>query len=155
MESTTHLYTSTVPYVTDRVRAAAVYCSDGRFGEHFDDFLTHGLKLPYYDRVALPGGPACLVRHGNSDAFQAGVLDELKFLVEGHGLDRVVLIQHGDCAYYAQRLELGDDNIAARQRADVAHAVELIRRTTNLQAIDAYLATPKDGHVIFDRIVID
>ena len=37
--------------------AAAVYCSDGRFGEHVDDFLHNALKLPRYDRLAVPGVP--------------------------------------------------------------------------------------------------
>src|SRR5690606_3413857 len=37
-------YESTVPYVPERIHAAAMYCSDGRVGEHFDDFLTNSLK---------------------------------------------------------------------------------------------------------------
>src|SRR5215813_13902998 len=56
-------YESRLPYERTRIHAAAIYCSDGRIGEHFDDFLQSGLGLPRYDRVALPGGPACLAGH--------------------------------------------------------------------------------------------
>ncbi len=56
-------YESPVRYEQARIHAAALYCSDGRMGEHFDDFLHNGLSLPRYHRVSLPGGPACLAGH--------------------------------------------------------------------------------------------
>ena len=36
-------YASPLRFDENRIRAAAIYCSDGRFGEHFDDFLHNGL----------------------------------------------------------------------------------------------------------------
>lgn len=36
-------YESPVRYEKARIHAAALYCSDGRVGEHFDDFLQSGL----------------------------------------------------------------------------------------------------------------
>src|SRR5688572_30457317 len=53
-------FRSLVRYDPQRMHVAAMYCSDGRVGDHFDDFLQNGLGLPRYDRIALPGGPACL-----------------------------------------------------------------------------------------------
>jgi hypothetical protein len=53
-------FESSVPYEQARIEAAAVYCSDGRFGDQVDDLLHHQLLLPRYDRVAIPGGSACL-----------------------------------------------------------------------------------------------
>ena len=79
------------------MHAAAVYCSDGRIGEHFDDFLQNGLGLPRYDRVALPGGPACLAGYDEAKVEQVGIVDELKFLIDAHKLLRIVLIQHDHC----------------------------------------------------------
>ena len=98
-------YESRLPYDSARIRAAAIYCSDGRIGEHFDDFLQNGLDLPRYDRLCLPGGAACLAGHPQAHLEEQGVLDELKFLVEVHKLRRVVLIAHQGCAFYAARLE--------------------------------------------------
>src|SRR5947199_10332109 len=53
-------FNSTIGWDQARIRAAAIYCSDGRFGEQMDEFLHEGLGLPRYDRLAVPGGPACL-----------------------------------------------------------------------------------------------
>ncbi len=100
------IYVSGLPYHTKRMHAAAVYCSDGRVCEQYDDFLQNGLHLPRYDRVALPGGPACLAGHSQARIEEAGLLDELKFLVDAHGLEKVVLIQHEDCAFYRVSLEV-------------------------------------------------
>src|SRR5688500_8186023 len=62
-EAATLLYTSSIPFSANRVRAAAMYCSDGRFGEQVDQLLHDGLDLPCYDRLAVPGGAACLASH--------------------------------------------------------------------------------------------
>jgi hypothetical protein len=83
-----------IPFITERVGAAAIYCSDGRYGEIMDDFLHETLLLPHYDRVAVPGGAACLaglllVMHEHSAMDR-----QLKFLIEAHELTRVVLIAH-------------------------------------------------------------
>src|SRR3954451_18790375 len=85
-------YTSSIPFIHERVGAAAVYCSDGRYGEQMDDFLHNCLGLPHYDRVAVPGGAACLAGHLLAMR-ERGALDrQLKFLVESHSLTRVVMI---------------------------------------------------------------
>ena len=56
------VFVSQTPFDHQRIGAAAVYCSDGRYGEQMDEFLHQGLGLPRYDRVAVPGGAACLAR---------------------------------------------------------------------------------------------
>src|SRR5215510_6568503 len=115
-------YQSPIGYEAARMHAAAVYCSDGRIGEHFDDFLQNGLNLPRYDRVALPGGPACLAGHPQAHLEEQGVVDELHFLVEFHQLNRVVLIAHEACAFYSSRLELKDRRMELVQCADLVRA---------------------------------
>jgi hypothetical protein len=64
------LFVSSVPFEEARIRAAGLYCSDGRYDEQFDDFLHNALGLPRYDRLAVPGGPACLT--GRLDVFWEG-----------------------------------------------------------------------------------
>src|SRR3954451_8416000 len=86
------IYTSRAPFDEVRIGAAAVYCSDGRYGEQMDDFLHNCLGLPRYDRVAVPGGAACLAGHLLAMR-ERGALDrQLKFLIEAHSLTRVVMI---------------------------------------------------------------
>ncbi len=147
-------YESSVPYERARIHAAAIYCSDGRVGEHFDDFLQNGLKLPRYDRVALPGGPACLADHAQVHFQAQGVVDELKFLIEVHGLKRAVLIAHEGCAFYTARLELKDRRLELVQRADLVRAAASVRRVTGLDAVEAYYAHHAGGGIRFEPVEV-
>lgn len=149
------LYSSSVPYVAERIHAAAIYCSDGRVGEHFDDFLQSGLRLPRYDRVALPGGPACLAGHTEAHVEEQGVLEELRFLVDVHALRRVVLIAHAGCAFYSARLHLPAAYLESQQRIDLAKAARLIRTSTKVDALDAYFARPAGQRVIFEPVALE
>ena len=147
-------YESSIPYDSARIHAAALYCSDGRIGAHSDDFLTNGLKLPRYDRVCLPGGPACLAGHPQAQLEEQGVVDELKFLVEAHALGRVVLIAHEHCAFYASRLELMEPRLERVQRADLVRAAAYVHRVTGLEAIEAYFARLDGNRVMFEPVVV-
>lgn len=153
MESHGHsAYESQRPYERARIGAAAIYCSDGRVGEHFDDFLHNGLKLPRYDRVALPGGPACLAGHVQAHVQEQGVVDELKFLVDVHQLKRVVLIAHEGCAFYSARLSLQDRRMELVQRADLVRAASYVRRVTGIDHVSAFFARLTDRHMRFESV---
>lgn len=146
------MYTSPHRYDPRRIHAAAVYCSDGRVGEQFDDFIQTGLELPRYDRVALPGGPACLAGHPQASLEEQGVVDELKFLVDVHGLKRVVLLAHQGCAFYTTRLELKEPRLELVQRADLVRAAAYVHRVTGLDSIDAYYARLVEGRIAFEPV---
>ena len=148
------MFESRTPYEPERIHAAAIYCSDGRLGDHFDDFLTRGLQLPRYDRLALPGGPAALAEHPETSLEHAAVADELKFLVEVHGLDRVVLIQHQNCAFYTNRLKLSGFGVEQQQRDDLRSAATFVRKVTGVQRIEAYFARQMDGHIRFELLEV-
>lgn len=149
------VYNSPLGYVAERIHAAAVYCSDGRVGEHFDDFLQQGLSLPRYDRVALPGGPGCLAGHTEARLEQEGVIGELKFLADAHELERVVLIQHEGCAFYRQRLGVEPDRMMALQRADLVRAAFQIRRVASHLEIDGYFAAIAPDGMRFEAVSIE
>ncbi len=148
------VYESTVPYEQSRIRAAAIYCSDGRVGEQFDDFLQQGLGLPRYDRVALPGGPACLAGHPQAHLEEQGVVDELHFLVEVHGLKRVVLIAHESCAFYSSRLDLKDRRLELVQRADLVRAAAVVRRVTGIDTVEGFFARLVNGRIRFEGVEV-
>lgn len=145
---------STIPYDARRIHAAAVYCSDGRVGEQFDEFLQQGLGLPRYDRVALPGGPACLAGHEQAHLEESGVVDELKFLVEVHKLSRVVLIAHQGCAFYGSRLALEEPRLELVQRADLVRAAAYVHRVTGIDHIEGYYARLREGHIEFEAVEV-
>jgi hypothetical protein len=147
-------YESRLPYERTRIRAAAIYCSDGRIGEHFDDFLQNGLGLPRYDRVALPGGPACLAGHPQAHLEEQGVVDELQFLVEVHALNRIVLVAHEACAFYGTRLELRERRLELVQRADLVRAAAFVARVTGIERIEAYFARHVDDRIVFESVEV-
>ncbi len=147
-------YESRLPYNRQRIGAGAIYCSDGRVGEHFDDFLQNGLALPRYDRIALPGGPACLAGHPQAHLEEQGVVDELKFLAEVHGLKRIVLIAHQGCAFYGNRLSLEERRLELVQRADLVRAAAFVHRVTNIANIDAFFARLEDDRMRFEPVEV-
>jgi hypothetical protein len=146
-------YTSPLPFDENRIRAAAVYCSDGRFGEQCDDFLHNALKLPRYDRLAVPGGAACLADNLLAFREEEGVVEQLRFLIRVHGLQRLVLIAHQDCAFYCERLHVRPADLETRQREDMQTAAERIRSLDRNLAIASFFARKQsDGHIQFELL---
>jgi carbonic anhydrase-like protein len=144
------LYASRVAFDERRVGAAAVYCSDGRWGEQMDEFLHDHLRLPRYDRLAVPGGAACLAGHLSWHNERAALERQLRFLVDAHKLGRVVLIAHENCAFYHD-VWLAGRTLREQQALDLRRAAELIRSWHPSVELDAYFARNVDDRVTFDR----
>lgn len=62
------VFTSTDIWHPERIGALALYCSDGRWGDAFDEFCHRHLHIPRYDRFAVPGGPAWLAARDTNAA---------------------------------------------------------------------------------------
>jgi hypothetical protein len=153
MQGKQNAFRSSVQFDANRVGAAAVYCSDGRFGDQCDDLLHRGLQLPRYDRLALPGGPACLAASFPVYHEEQAVIEQLRFLVKVHLLERVILIAHQDCAFYTERLHISPEQLEAQQREDLRRAGERIKSLFERVCVDMYFArkTP-GGHVEFESV---
>src|SRR5712691_9003417 len=82
------VFASMEPWHHERIGALALYCSDGRWGEAFDEFCHKHLQIPRYDRWAVPGGPAWLA-HDDSGAFYQAAREQLDFLVRFHELEQI------------------------------------------------------------------
>ena len=150
-------FTSSIPFEHERIGAAAVYCSDGRYGEHMDDFLHNCLGLPRYDRVAVPGGAACLAGHMLAIRERSALDRQLKFLVEGHGLSRIVMIAHEDCGFYKANVhpsKLKRQPLEELQAADLAAVAGLLRDYNRGLEIDAYFARKVGGLVRFEPVAV-
>lgn len=148
------IFESPTPYDENRIGAAAVYCSDGRMGEQMDEFLHQGLKLPRYDRVACPGGPACLSGRLMALWEARGVEDQLRFLIRVHQLKEVILIGHTSCAYYRDRLAIPEPRLAPEQRADLERAALAVRRIAPSVESSAYFAHRQGLSVRFERVLL-
>jgi hypothetical protein len=147
------VYASSLPFDANRIRAAAVYCSDGRFGEQFDDLLHNALQLPRYDRLAVPGGAACLARHFATYREEEGVIEQLRFLINVHGLEHVVLIAHENCAFYSKRLHVSPLQLETQQREDMKKAVQQVRLLSKTLTVRAFFARIDwNGMVQFESV---
>ncbi len=145
-------YESPLPFDAERIHAAAVHCSDGRFGEHIDDFLHNVLGLPKYDRLAIPGGAACLAGHFVTYREEEALAEQLRFLIAAHRIRRVVLIAHEGCAYYLERLHASPLQLHAMQLADLEKAVVRVRSLGSHLAVDPIFAYRDDQRVRFERV---
>ena len=147
------VYESSVRFDANRIRAGAVYCSDGRFGEQFDDLVRNGLQLPRYDRLAVPGGAACLASHFATYREEEGVFEQLRFLVKVHGLERVILIAHEGCAFYSERLHVSPLQLETQQREDMRKAVQRVRSLSQTLAVSAFFARKhRKGVIKFESV---
>lgn len=145
-------YLSALPYEPARIYAAAVYCSDGRLGDHVDDFLHNGLGLPRYDRLACPGGPVALTGRLAAHWEARGVEEQLRFLAQVHEIRKVVLIAHVGCAYYSHRLLLTPDEAEAEQVDDLRKAVLAVDRIVPGIDVARYLLRVRGAEVAFETV---
>ena len=146
------VFVSSVPYESERIYAAAVYCSDGRIGDQVDDFLHHGLNFPRYDRVACPGGPVALSGRFSASWDTRGVEEQLRFLGQVHDVRTVVLIAHASCAYYSQRLAIPAAELEREQLADLQRATMTVNRMLWNVAVQRFFARRRDSTLCFEPV---
>lgn len=86
------------PWTKLRPHILVVTCSDGRIQAPVDEFLHEKLGYSCYDRLYLPGGPGAFMDHSLGEAKSNRAeqqLSELRFLIEAHQIERVILMFHG------------------------------------------------------------
>jgi hypothetical protein len=147
-------YKCPIAFEEARPGVVAVYCSDGRFAEQFDEFLATSLHLPRCDRLVAPGGPAMLAGRLASFWESSGVENQVRFLVEVHRPRRVVLIAHESCAYYLERLHIAPELVDSAQHDDVQKAAAVLRRIVPDLEIEAYVARRRGPTVYFETMTL-
>jgi hypothetical protein len=145
-------FTSTERWQPERIGALVLYCSDGRWGEAFDEFCHRRLRIPRYDRWAVPGGPSCLLPGNAGEGYCRGAWEQLGFLVRAHQLRRVVLIAHYGCAAYAALLGKGPDDCLPAQAEDLGTAAAALREWFRGVGVEAYLAMRRGVIVSFHPV---
>ncbi len=146
------VFTSMERWNSERIRALALYCSDGRWGEAFDEFCQRHLSIPRYDRWAVPGGPAWLAADDDGDAYFRTAREQLDFLVRVHELEQIVLITHFGCAYYGNRHNQEPRECLPAQTADVRAARAALLRWYPHMDVKSYLAMRNNTLLSFHRI---
>jgi hypothetical protein len=141
-----------LPFVTERIGAVAIYCSDGRYNEQIDEFLHKRLELPRYDRLVIPGGAAALAGHFVAYREADALIDQLRFLVDSHNLQRVVLISHESCGFYLKRLHTSPRDLRAQQTRDLAAAKERIWSVSTRLVVETFHAALEGTRVVIEPV---
>lgn len=148
------------PWNEQRIRALAMYCSDGRWGDAFDDFCHRSLQIPRYDRFAVPGGPAWLTAwkglrgsEEKSSERQANLSmaawDNLGLLIQAHDLQRIVLVAHYGCAFYMKMLKKDADGVLPVQLDDLKKARAAVKERFPKLSVETYLAMRQGTRMSF------
>jgi len=122
-------------WLPDRPNTLVIACSDGRLQEATDEFLAHHLQVTRYDRFYVPGGAGALAASGRDFLRAQQIRRECRYLVELHGVRRIVLLFHAPtmdgplaaaCADYRRKLPWASvAELRVRQEQDA----EELRRT--------------------------
>lgn len=146
-------YASTEAWNPERIGAMTMYCCDGRWGEAFDEFCQKSLDIPRYDRFAVPGGPAWLVRQETKLREAHHVArEQIAFLVRVHELERIVLITHFGCAFYGELLRMEPEAMLGIQLDDLRLAIDRVSEWFPQVTAEGYLAMREGNSLTFRRI---
>jgi len=146
------VFTSTESWNPERIGALALYCSDGRWGEAFDEFCQRRLLIPRYDRWAVPGGPAWLLPRGKGRDLSETTQEQLDLLVRVHELERIVLISHYGCAFYAKLFGQDADGCLPIQLQEMRDGIAILRRWFPELTVEAYLAMRRGNNLTFHAL---
>jgi hypothetical protein len=146
------VYTCLETWNPERIGALAIYCSDGRWGEAFDEFCHKRLLIPRYDRWAVPGGPAWLAPRPTTSHLAQASRGQLEFLVRVHELERIVLITHYGCAFYRDLLQQPAENCLPTQLDDLRTVRTTLRGWFPDIQVEVYLAMQKGSGFSFHQL---
>jgi hypothetical protein len=131
-----------------------VHCGDYRFQAGFHEFLNQTLKLNgNYDLMVIPGGPLSLTLFEYLPKFSWASWKWFRFFVEEHRIQRLILIQHQDCAWYhAMPAHLHDSpELRKRQEQDLERVKKTLKKDFPSLRVDLYYA----GWDASDQVTID
>lgn len=133
-------------------RTLVVHCSSSAYQPYFEDFLDNGLRLRHYALLALPGGVQTLTLAEYMPKFAWSGWRLVKFLVDVDKPQRIVLIGHQDCRWYADlrfwKRRANDER--ERIIADMRKAMmECAERFPGCH-VEGFFARKEKGEVVFE-----
>lgn len=130
----------------------AVHCSDPRFQPHFQDFLRKGLALRNYALVAVPGGPQLLAPPESMPVLEEAGWRWMDFIMGLTHTERLILIAHSDCRWYAHSCPGTGALHTHRQMADLETARRSLSERFPRLRVELYFATLEGSDVSFQQI---
>lgn len=139
-----------------KAETVMVRCSDHRRARACEDFLENQLHAPVgsYDLLVVPGGPQFLCAVDYMPKFLWVGIRWMRFLVEQHGIRRVVLINHQDCGWYRQLhgAVLEGARKEERQKEDLRRARRDLTEAFPELKVEIFFARLQESGVTFEAI---
>jgi len=160
-------FVSTNVWHAARPRILIIACSDGRYQQSLDEFLTYHLDITHYDRLYAPGGPGALASSALSYFRGEHFRQEAAFLIDAHELEEIIFIFHGPmdkqgpseatCADYRRKRQgAGTQEIYIQQEADLQEAVRAVVKANKNIRVSAFRAEVRaDMRVQFVSLKVD
>ncbi len=154
-------YTPAAPFADREATVLVVACSSNSLFPHLRQFLEKGLGLAEgsFDMLLVPGGPQFLLLTEYLPKFAWVGQKWINFLVERHGLSRIVVVSHEDCSWYKEErllpaflMRFGHEagSLKERQKADLLDVAGSLRRSLPSIRVEAYYAEKgADGFLRF------
>ncbi len=157
MVSSTASSYRTRAFVGDAVPGALVIaCSDSRFREATNEFLSQHLMLHSWESIAVPGG-AYMLSFAEALPKQLKVgMRMVKGALKDRGSSRIVLIGHQDCARYLEGfssyLRRAGFSIEEKQKRDLRAVSKDLGESFSGTQVEAYFARIDSGVAVFERL---
>lgn len=145
-------FESTLPWKEEKTETLVIHCSDHRYQEFFDEFVSKGLGIASPARLVLPGGPQILMAGAHLPKFEWAMRQWLKFFTKGYGLKDIVCIGHLDCAWY-KNISIGNVpvlQLKEKQLSDLKEIRTAVQDRSPKIRVRLYFSEPNDkGKVEF------
>ena len=136
----------------------AIICSGTGFEARAIRFLEEQLGWKEgldYDLIAKPGSVHSLAADGKKFRHhQQSLVDDIVFLVENHKLPRVVVLDHGSCAWFKELSEQDRAFSGQPQTAMLREALDYLRGLlpSGVQVEAWYGYGKEDGEIRFEKV---
>jgi len=128
-----------------------IHCSDPRFQEAFQRFVTEELGMQCPAKIIIPGGIHDLMLPARIKAARH-IKQWIEFLTKELNLHRIVIINHEGCRWY----EHWNTLVATPIGHDITHHLLEVRKILAIHRlnvnIETYLAKIEEGEVVFQKV---
>ena len=126
--------------------ALVICCKDYRYIQPTLRFVRQRLGIRWYDLKATAGGALAMLDAPRS--VQQWILRDIELVYRLHGVRRVIIVHHEDCAAYGGSAKLGKLTQQRKfHRAQVQRASRLLRQHFPHVSVRGFLASGFPGKV--------
>jgi hypothetical protein len=135
--------------------ALVIYCSYHRYQRQIQDFVVNYIGIESFDGYSVPGGAQFLVASGVNYKFKMADTERIKFLVNSHGIKKIICISDANCGWYKHLLgeRTSPEDFKKRQVADLKKELEELKNIFPEARVQLFYVYPnEDSHAVFEEV---